>query len=380
MGVKIREKPKGSGEWWIFINHHGNRKSKRVGDKKTAREVAKKIEAKLILGELKIERAVSKCLTFQEFAEIWMTLPHDWKESTKESYRDNLKLHVYPALGGRRLDEIKRRDLKLFADELLIKGLAPATMALILAPINGVFSHAVDSELIENNPLRDMKISKKKKETEIEPLTEKEAGQLLEQSKKFVGGEYYPPFLCALRTGMRIGEIQALKWKDIDFEKRLIEVKRSCRKGRITGTKNRKQRQVDMTPHLSETLRTLRTKLKRDALKNGTPFSEYVFTGKRHEMLNRVSFQNALERCLKGAGLHRIRTHDLRHSYATIRLLRGHNVGDVSYQLGHSSIKITYDIYGHWMPGKFKSEVDELDNLHPNAPYAHPASEEGENL
>lgn len=135
-----------------------------------------------------------------------------------------------------------------------------------------------------------------------------------------------------------------------------------------------------MTPHLSETLRTLRTKLKRDALKNGTPFSEYVFTGKRHEMLNRVSFQNALERCLKGAGLHRIRTHDLRHSYATIRLLRGHNVGDVSYQLGHSSIKITYDIYGHWMPGKFKSEVDELDNLHPNAPYAHPASEEGENL
>ena len=41
--------------------------------------------------------------------------------------------------------------------------------------------------------------------------------------------------------------------------------------------------------------------------------------------------------------------------------MRGHNVGDVSYQLGHSSIKITYDIYAHWMPGKFKSEVDELD-------------------
>jgi integrase len=380
MGVKIREKPKGSGVWWIFINHHGKRKSKRVGDKKTAREVAKKIEAKLILGELKIERAVSKCPTFQEFAEIWVTLPHDWKESTKELYQDNLKLHIYPVLGDRRLDEIKRKDLKLFADGLLIKGLAPSTTALILAPINGVLSHAVDSELIGNNPLRDMKISKKKKESEIEPLTDKEAGQLLEQSKKFVGGEYYPSLLCALRTGMRIGEMQALKWKDIDFEKRLIEVKRSCRKGRVTGTKNRKQRQVDMTPHLAETLWALRTELKRDALKNGTPFSEYVFTGKRYEMLNRSSFKYALEQCLKSAGLRRIRTHDLRHSYATIRLLRGHNVGDVSYQLGHSSIKITYDIYGHWMPGKFKSEVDELDNLHPNAPYAHPESEESKNL
>jgi len=58
--------------------------------------------------------------------------------------------------------------------------------------------------------------------------------------------------------------------------------------------------------------------------------------------------------------------------YATIRLMRGHNVGDVSYQLGHSSIKMTYDVYAHWIPGCFKSEVDELDQEHPNAPQAHP--------
>ena len=79
-------------------------------------------------------------------------------------------------------------------------------------------------------------------------------------------------------------------------------------------------------------------------------------------MLIRAVFENALNHCIEKAGLRRIRIHDRRHSYATIRLLRGHNVGDVSYQLGHSSIKITYDTYGHWMPGKFKSEVDELDH------------------
>jgi integrase len=72
-----------------------------------------------------------------------------------------------------------------------------------------------------------------------------------------------------------------------------------------------------------------------------------------------------------------VRVHDLRHSYATIRLLKGHNVGDVSYQLGHSSIQITYDAYGHWIPGQFKSEIDELDEMHPNAPQAHPAETEG---
>jgi integrase len=83
-------------------------------------------------------------------------------------------------------------------------------------------------------------------------------------------------------------------------------------------------------------------------------------------------FKKALLASLKKAGLRKIRVHDLRHTYATVRLLNGHNVGDVSYQLGHSSIKITYDIYGHWIPGNFKSEVDSLDTLHLNAPYTHP--------
>ena len=92
------------------------------------------------------------------------------------------------------------------------------------------------------------------------------------------------------------------------------------------------------------------------------------------------TFRKGLTASLKLAKLRKIRIHDLRHTYATIRLLSGHNIGDVSYQLGHSSIKITYDTYGHWLPGKFKSEVDELDNLHPSAPYTHPKSDGSNNL
>lgn len=52
--------------------------------------------------------------------------------------------------------------------------------------------------------------------------------------------------------------------------------------------------------------------------------------------------------------------------HTTIRILKGHIIGDVSHQLGHSSIKITYDVYAHWIPGTFKSEVDYLDNVNPN--------------
>jgi integrase len=187
-------------------------------------------------------------------------------------------------------------------------------------------------------------------------------------------GYYYPHILCAFRTGMRIGEIKALKWKDIDFEKRQIEVRRSCRRGRVTGTKTDKRRRVDMTPHLTETLKELRSSQKRFSLKKGRPVPEWVFANKKGKIFIRVAFENALNRCLEKAKLRRIRIHDLRHTYATIRLIRGHNVGDVSYQMGHSSIKMTYDVYAHWIPGQFKSEVDELDQVHPNAPQAHPAN------
>jgi len=381
MGVKVREKPKGSGMFWIFIDHQGKRKAKKIGrDKRLANEVAKKIEAKLVLNEFEFEKNKPPAPTFKEVAELWILQPHNWKESTREAYELNLNKHILPAFGSIPVNEIMRKDLKVFFDNIYAKGLTLGTIKLIRAPINGVLSYAIDLELIDSNPMRDVSLKYKKNRFEIDPLTESESLLLLEQAKTFLNGAYYPSILCALRTGLRIGEIQALKWRDIDFDKRLIEVKRSFRKGRMTDTKNHKRRRVDMTMHLTETFKAHRTAQKRAALEAGKPFSEFVFTGTRNEMLNRISFKNALNRCSQRAGLRQIRTHALRHSYATIRLMRGHNVGDVSYQLGHSSIKITYDVYAHWMPGQFKSEVDELDNMQQSATYTQPVNKAAEIL
>lgn len=90
--------------------------------------------------------------------------------------------------------------------------------------MNGVLSYAIDLELIDSHPMRDLALKYKKNKFDINPLTESESLLLLEQAKTFIDGAYYPSILCALRTGLRIGEIQALKWRDIDFDKRLIEV------------------------------------------------------------------------------------------------------------------------------------------------------------
>ena len=381
MSVKVRERPKGSGTWWVFIDHQGKRKAKKIGkDKKTAVDVAKKIEAKLILGELNIEKAESNCPAFREYAEMWLAMSHDWKESTAELYKANLVGHILPAFGKNRVDEISRKDLKAFFDNLLAGGMAFSTVKVIRASISGIFANAVDSELIEHNPLQGLKINHKRTPLEVDPLTEEEVDKFLEEAKNYQGGVFYPPFLCALRTGMRIGEIQAVQWGDVDFNSRFIEVKRSWRNGRLTDTKNRKRRRIDMTPHLAETLKALRIIQKKRALKNGMPVSEWVFADTKGKMLCREVFRRVLNKCLEYAGLRRIRVHDLRHCYATIRLLRGHNVGDVSYQLGHSSISITYDTYGHWMPGKFKSEVDELDKSQQTATYTQPVNKAAEIL
>ena len=75
MGVKIREKVKGSGVWWVFINHHGKRKAKKIGTKKLAKEVAKNLEAKLTLREFRIEQVGQRSPCFREYAEMWLALP-----------------------------------------------------------------------------------------------------------------------------------------------------------------------------------------------------------------------------------------------------------------------------------------------------------------
>jgi integrase len=189
---------------------------------------------------------------------MWLSLPHDWRESTIESCLGSLKNHILPAFGSTPINEIKRKNFKLFFDKLLSNGVATKTVALIRAPISGVLSHALDSELIGNNPLAGLKLIRKKTALDVEPLSKDEVVLLLESAQQHENGAYYPPILLALRTGMRIGEIRALKWKDLDFENRLIEVKRSCRQGRITKPKNRKGRKVDMSRQLAEVLRELK--------------------------------------------------------------------------------------------------------------------------
>ena len=91
---------------------------------------------------------------------------------------------------------------------------------------------------------------------------------------------------------------------------------------------------------------------------------EYVFMNHDGKFIDLSNWRRRIfNKALDKAKIRRIRVHDLRHTYATLRISKGDNITDVSNQLGHYSVKLTLDPYNHWLPGKRKSEVDGLDDI-----------------
>lgn len=371
MGVIVRQKVKGKGNpWWVFVSYNGKRTSKKVGDKKAAEEVASKIRAKLKLGEFDFEESTPKTIpTFREYADTWIktTVPATCKESTLGDYRDLLRIHVLPVFGDMKITEINRGKVKDFLLSKVNEGYAASTVTHIKNVVSGVLNRAVDNEIIPANPAHSLgKIVKPKDRKEsMDPLTVDELRTLLDTvNEQF--REHYPLFLLLVRTGMRVGEALALKWGDIDFTGRFINVGKSLVRGNFSSPKSGKSRRVDMSLQLTETLKAHKLASKKKGLALGLGDApECVFTDNKGGPLDKNNWRRRVfNKALEKANLRKIRIHDLRHTYATLRISKGDNIADVSNQLGHHSVKLTLDIYYHWMPGRKKAEVDALDDLH----------------
>jgi hypothetical protein len=169
---------------------------------------------------------------------------------------------------------------------------------------------------------------------------------------------------CALRTGMRLGELLGLQWGDIDFQGRFIEVRRSLVEGgRIELPKNGKIRRVDLSLLLGETLEKLRVRRAEEAPAKGwKQVPEWVFCNEEGRPIWKSDFERRVfHKALEKARLRRIRFHDLRHTFASRLLQNGESIVYVKDQLGHHSIKVTVDVYGHLVPGANKAAVDRLD-------------------
>ena len=155
MGVTIRQKPQNSGIWWVFINHQGKRRSKKIGrDKRTALEVAKKIEAKLTLGDFGLDDESGQDIQFSDYAMQWLEgyVANALKYSTYQGYKAYLNHHLLPSFGKHSLKSITREKVKRFLFQKSNEGAAPQSVRNLKTVISGIFTHAMEDGYVESNP------------------------------------------------------------------------------------------------------------------------------------------------------------------------------------------------------------------------------------
>jgi integrase len=368
MGVKVKERIPGSGVWWIFIDHNGRRKAKRVGSEAAAQAVAKKIQARLVLGESFLPEKEPTLPTLSEYYKRFEKayLETAVRHSTFLRHESNFRIHILPELGARRLDEITRERVQEFIALLITKGLSKNSIRLALAALRILYSFAIENRVVKENPAVRLgryysKIGKLQKE--IDPLSAAEVSKFLQTvlSSKYYR-DYYPVLLCAIHTGLRAGELAALQWGDLDFNGKFITVRRSIVHGRVNTPKSGKFRRVDMSDALETALQELKRRRHEEWLAKGqSEIPESVFCNRDGRILDLNNLRNrALHKCLEDAKLRTIRLHDLRHTFASLLIQNGESLAYVKEQMGHSSIKVTVDVYGHLVPGANRQAMNRL--------------------
>jgi len=294
-------------------------------------------------------------LTVGEYLDRWMRdVEGTVRESTHQRYGYAVGPHVKPALGSIKLKDLNPAQVRWFYRNRLDSGLSPASVHKLHVVLHKALKAAVSDGLIPRNVAAGLKLPKLSRE-EIDPLNREEARRLLEAAK---GERLEALYMLALNTGMRLGELLALNWDDVDLEGEVLRVRRTLtRAGKVYTTGEPKTRNSRRVIRLTgAAVEALRGHLPRQLEEMGRMGSLYqpgglVFATEVGTIVNPSNVRNrSLKPLLKKAGLRPVRFHDLRHTCATLLLLKNVNPKIVSELLGHASVSITLDVYSHLMP------------------------------
>jgi integrase len=394
MGVTVREKPKGSGVWWVFINEKGERQAKRIGSKTAATKVQKEIEVELARDAFHIGRR--DIPTLAQYAEGWLenVVAETRKQNTYRAYKIIVNAHLVPALGSRRLDEITPKDVSDFVVAKKKAGLKTATVNGIKNCLGAMFKRAIHPDgYIKDNPARGVEVPRRPDEEgpkEADPFDFDER-DILEATFKQDFPAYYPMIVCAFRTGLRPGELIALQWGDIQWPGRLpdgrvmpgtLTVRRNMTTNRVTTPKSKtSRREVRMTSGLVEVLEKHRRDVIEKTLRKGWgEVPEWVFPAEEGGHIHYARFLTKVwNKAMTKSKLRRRTPHDCRHTYASLRLAQGHPLAEVSKEMGHASADVTFKTYYKHMPRESATNIDELDGRKRSYPHATPAQPKGVN-
>lgn len=379
MGVQVK---KLRGSYYLVINHRGQRKTKKVGGTLNfAREVAREMEARLTRNELGIFKADSSdAPLFSEYADRWLhkRIEISTKPATFAQYSQLMKTHILPHFGHKRVNAITREGVEDFIHALVSKKhageplYAQRTIGAIIGCMRSFYSYAVENKKASENPILKLGRLAKfgKPQREIESMTQRES-ELFLTAIASLFPERYPLFLTALCTGMRRGELLGLKWGDCAFgedehdpNRYFLVTRQLSAHGFGTPKTQNSRRRVDMSKGLRSILIALRDERLMSAMMRDQDSiaDELLFLREDGEPLTpRTISTRFMQPACQHAGIRTFTPHALRHTFAVLMLQNGASLKYVSEQMGHSSIKITADVYGKLQPGANIDQIDRLD-------------------
>ncbi len=362
----IFRRPERKGKQWVaqIVLDNGKTRQRYFNTEGEAADALNEMLYELRHGTIITE----KDQTVKQHFEHWLEV-HKSKIrfSSYLRYRVTLDKHIFPALGHLSLQQLSARDIDTLYVRKLEEGLAPATIEVIHRVIKMALKQAVRWRLITRNVCEDVTPPRETQSHERQIVTPEQAQQLLAAAK---GHRLEAMITLTLATGMRRGELLALKWQDIEFKQKRLHVRRSANRllggYRVTDPKTaRGKRMITLPQFVIEALGQHRIRQLEAKLKAGPKWEEHdlVFCNMYGRFLNTSNLQVLFSTLLKQAGLPHMRLHDLRHSAATILLAMGVPIKVVQELLGHSSITITLNVYGHVLSSMQQEAMDKLDDL-----------------
>lgn len=307
-------------------------------------------------------------LLFLEIASIWLQKNEcRFKESTVVRYENLLKLYIFPAMGEKKVSEITNTFLESVCEQLLLcggekkQGLSVKTVSDVFSLLRNILSSFSEFQSIYFQNINIRKIKPSFKEFRI--LSQNEQEKLCKYLYENLDERNMGILLC-LFSGIRIGEICALKWGDISLEEQIVDINKTMQRLQIKN-KERKTEIIISSPKsecsirkipLSSELIQLLKKMKKEG-------ECYVLTGKRKKYLEPRTMQNYFKSILKKCNIKDANFHSLRHTFATRCVEVGFDVKSLSEILGHANINITMNRYVHPSMKLKKENMEKLTPL-----------------
>jgi integrase len=283
---------------------------------------------------------------FSEVADNWLeSKKSEIRHTTHNQYKGHVENHLKPAFELLKVNQVNFDVIERLKAERLKTGVTPPTLSKILTTLGQILTFAVRCRYIDFNPAREVK---KPKDDRVGDEQEEMAVFQPDQIRTLfeAASDQWEKilFMSAVLTGMREGELLGLKWSDINWFSRQVEVNRTYNHGQFYKPKSKtSRRKIDMAPELVGELKKWKLACPPSDLDLVFP-SEAGTPSDAANMLKRRFFP-----ALKRAKLPRIRFHDLRHTFAALVWDQTKDLKYLQTQLGHSSVQMTLDIYGHLM-------------------------------